>query len=146
MHRFTIAIALTLVVQSGCSRGLGPNADLGVADSALQTGLDAWKSGKSQEDLEKGRPSIIMNEDDWRVGKQLLEFKMEKGAMAGRQVRCRVHIKLQDKDGTTTERDAVYIIDTTPRIVIVRDIFASSIRRDHRLVLAQSSHAVPLEE
>jgi hypothetical protein len=126
MQRFTIAIALILVVQFGCSRRLDPDVDPAAADIALRTGLDAWKSGKSPEDLEKARPSIIMNEDDWRTGKQLLDFTMDKGAKSGRQVRCKVHIKLQGKDGTTTERDAVYIIDTTPRIVIVRDLFASA--------------------
>ncbi|HZZ81383.1 MAG TPA: hypothetical protein VFE62_22970 [Gemmataceae bacterium] len=125
MQRFTIVFALILLIQFGCSRGLAPNANLDVADKALQTGLDAWKSGKSPQDLEKGKPSIIMNEDDWRAGKRLLDFTMEKGALSGRQVRCRVHIKLEGKDGEISERDAVYIIDTTPRIVIVRDSFAS---------------------
>jgi hypothetical protein len=67
-----------------------------------------------------------MNEDDWRVGKRLLEFKMEPVGLSGRQARCKVHIKLQDKDQKPVERDAVYIIDTIPRIVIVRDSFASA--------------------
>src|ERR1043166_4047521 len=132
MQRFTIAIAFAPLVLTGCSRGLDPDADVDVADSALRTGLDAWKSGKTPDDLEKGQPSIIMNEDDWRGGKKLLDFKMEKGALSGRQVRCKVRIKLQAKDGKTTERDAFYIIDTTPRIVIVRDSFASLNRTLHR--------------
>jgi hypothetical protein len=50
---------------------------------------------------------------------------MEKGSLSGRQVRCRVRIKLQDKGDKTVERQGVYIIDTTPRIVIVHDSFAS---------------------
>jgi len=87
--------------------------------------LEAWKSGKSQDELQKGSPSILMNEDDWRTGKRLLDFKMEKPALSGRQVRCRVHITLQEAGDKSVDRDAVYIIDTTPRIVIVRDSFAS---------------------
>ena len=79
----------------------------------------------SPEDLEKEQPPILMNEDECRTGKRLLDFKMEEGSLAGRQVRWRVGIKLQDKDGKAAERKAVYIIDTTPRIVIVRDSFAS---------------------
>ena len=92
---------------------------------ALQTALEAWKSGKSPQDLTNARPSIIMNEDDWRVGKRLLNFDREKGSVSGRQVRCRVRIKLQDKNDKAVDRDAVYIIDTVPHIVIVRDSFAS---------------------
>ena len=66
-----------------------------------------------------------MNEDDWRLGKRLLEFKVEESSLAGRQVRCRVQIKLGNKTGTALEQRATYIIDTTPRLVIVRDTFAS---------------------
>jgi hypothetical protein len=83
------------------------------------------KAGKAPTDLGQGSPSIVMNEDDWRTGKRLLEFKVNDSSLSGRQVRCRVKIKLQDKDTKTVDRDAVYIIDTTPRIVIVRDNFAS---------------------
>lgn len=125
MKRLTLFLVLTVCLMPGCHRGLDSDVDSAQADKALQTALEAWKGGKSQADLEKGHPSIIMNEDDWRTGKRLLDFKMEKGALSGRQVRCRVRIKLQDKDDKSVERDAVYIIDTTPRIVIVRDSFAS---------------------
>ncbi len=124
MRRFTLLMAVGLGLLSGCSRGLGPDADLEQADRVLETALEAWKSGKTPQELEQGQ-SILMNEDDWRTGKRLLDFKMEKGALSGRQVRCRVRITLRDKDDKTVERSAVYIIDTTPRIVIVRDSFAS---------------------
>jgi len=125
MKHFALFIALALCLLPGCRRALDPNADSGEADKALRTALEAWKSGKAPADLEKESPSIIMNEDDWRTGKRLLDYKMDAGSLSGRQVRCRVQIKLQDKDNRTEERQAVYIIDTTPRIVIVRDSFAT---------------------
>jgi hypothetical protein len=49
----------------------------------------------------------------------------EHGAMSGRQVVWRAQIKLQDKGGKTEDQRATYVIDTTPRLVIVRDRFAS---------------------
>ena len=74
-------------------------------------------------------PGCPVHEDPFRpitaAGKRLLDFKKEKGALSGRQVRCRVRITLQDRENKTVERDAVYLIDTIPRIVIVRDSFAS---------------------
>jgi hypothetical protein len=124
MNRIALFVIMTLCLLPGCRRGPGPDADPAVADRALQIALVAWQSGKSPDDLEQESPPILMNEDDWRTGKRLLDFTMEKGALSGRQVRCRVRIKLQDRD-RTVDRDAVYIIDTTPRIVIVRDSFAS---------------------
>src|SRR5262249_8225722 len=117
---------LALAVLPGCGkRDAGPAADADAGEKALLIALEAWKGGKSQQEVENGSPSIIMNEDDWRLGKRLLEFKVVEGSMDGRQVKRKVQIKLQDKDGTTTEKNATYIIDTTPRIVIVRDSFAS---------------------
>ncbi len=118
--------ALALCVLAGCGpRSLEP-ADLGQAGPALRTALEAWKDGKSQEDLANQKPSILMNEDDWRMGKRLLDFTMEEqGALSGRQVVWRAQIKFQDSSGKTEERRATYVIDTTPRLVIVRDRFAS---------------------
>jgi hypothetical protein len=109
----------------GCGQR-AENADLEQAEPALRTALEAWKGGKSQEDLAGQTPSILMNEDDWRVGKRLLDFKMDdQGALSGRQVVWHAQIKLQDNSGKTEDRRATYVIDTTPRIVIVRDKFAS---------------------
>jgi hypothetical protein len=125
MRRFTPLIVLVLCLLPACDRRLDPPADTTEADKALRTALEAWKAGKSQRDLEKERPPIIMNEDDWRVGKRLLGFQLLDGSLSGRQVRWRVRITLQDKDNKPVEREATYIIDTTPRIVIVRDTFAT---------------------
>jgi hypothetical protein len=119
-------VGLCLVFLQGCGKGLAPNSDIDQAGPALRTALEAWKGGKSQKELAGQTPSIIMNEDDWREGKRLTDFKMDNaGALQGRQVVWRVEITLQDKSGKTTVQRAKYVIDTTPRLVIVRDRFAS---------------------
>ena len=87
--------------------------------------MEAWKSGSPREELESRQPSILVNESDWSKEKRLLDYNLhEKGELDGRQVRWVVQLKLQDKNGKVTERKATYIIDTIPRIVIVRDMFA----------------------
>lgn len=125
MKRIAGFAMLCICLLQGCSRGLDPDADSAEAAKALQTALEAWKNGQSPDELEQGKPSIIMNEDDWRVGKRLVDYKVEKSFLSGRQIRARVQIKVKDKDGKMQEKKAVYIIDTTPRIVIVRDMFSS---------------------
>jgi hypothetical protein len=120
-----VLMTLSLCLLPGCRRGLGPDADPAAGGKALQDALGAWKDGKSPQDLEGQSPPIIMNEDAWRSGKRLLDFKVEENALVGRQVRSRVRIKLRDEGGKTRDEKAVYIVDTTPRIVIVRDIFAT---------------------
>ncbi len=125
MRRIFFA-GLSLCFLLGCGQRAAEPSDLEQAGPALRTALEAWKGGKSQDDLANQTPSIVMNEDDWRGGKRLLDFTMEdQGSLSGRQVVWRVQIKVQDKSGTTEDRKATYVIDTTPRLVIVRDRFAS---------------------
>jgi hypothetical protein len=118
--------ALFLYLLSGCGPKTYEAADLDQAGPSLRTALEAWKAGKSQEDLANQTPSILVNEDDWRTGKRLLDFTLdERGSLSGRQVIWHAQIKLQDNSGATEDRRATYVIDTTPRLVIVRDRFAS---------------------
>jgi hypothetical protein len=125
MKRLAILAALSLGLLQGCGRGLDKDADQEEGVKALHTALTAWKDGKPQAELEAMSPSILVNDDDWRTGKRLLDFKVEESGLSGRQVRCRARIKLGGKDGKAVEQRATYIIDTTPRLVIVRDTFAS---------------------
>jgi hypothetical protein len=125
MKRLALFILLCLCLLSSCRRGLDKDADPEEGGKALQTALEAWKKGQTPEELEKMSPPILMNEDDWRLGKRLLDFKVEENTLKGRQVRSRVRIKLEDKSGKSLEKKAAYIIDTTPRLVIVRDTFAN---------------------
>jgi hypothetical protein len=111
---------------SGCGHRNAENVNPDQAGDVLRTALNAWKDGKTRADLEGQQPSIIVNEGDWDSTNRLLEFKMDDtGRLDGRQMRWVVQIKLQDKNGKVMEKKATYIIDTIPRIVIVRDSFAS---------------------
>ena len=125
MKRLAIFVALSVCLLQGCGRGLDKDADPEEGVKALQTALGAWKDGKTQAEVEAMTPPILVNDDDWRTGKRLLEYKVEESGLSGRQVRCRARIKLGGKDGRAVEQRATYIIDTTPRLVIVRDTFAS---------------------
>ncbi len=119
-------LPLLLCLAGGCSRWSYEDASPDKAGPALRTALEAWKSGKTPKDLTAQTPSIVMNEGDWEEGKRLVNFVMdEQGSMVGRQVRWKVQVKLQDRDGRVVDRKIAYIIDTTPRLVIVRDIFPS---------------------
>ena len=125
MKRLAVFVTLSLCLLQGCGRRLDKDADPEEGVKALQTALAAWKEGKPPKELETMSPAIVVNDDDWRTGKHLLDFKVEDSGLAGRQVQCRARIKLRGKDGKVLEQRATYIIDTTPRLVIVRDTFAS---------------------
>ena len=65
-------VALSVSCFSGCSNESKP-ADLDQAGPALRTALEIWKGGGSQDELASQNPNILMNEDDWREGKRLMD-------------------------------------------------------------------------
>ncbi len=126
MKLYYSILILGMIFLTGCGPEMAKNVDPQEAGQALKTALTAWKDGKTGAELESQNPSILMNESDWSSGNRLLEFKMnDTGVIDGRQVKWVVQIKMQPKNGKAVDRKATYIIDTLPRIVIVRDSFAS---------------------
>jgi len=112
-------LMVVLALQLGCGGSIDKDSSAVDGGKALRTALEAWKAGKEPASLE---PDIIMNELEWRNGKKLVDFKMpETSTMHGRQVRWEVDLTIQDKAGAKKDQKAKYIIDTVPRIVIVRD-------------------------
>jgi hypothetical protein len=126
MKPLSLSLLVCVGFLAGCGEPVAPKVDPDEARTALRTALEAWKSGQANSELESLRPPLLMNESDWTGGNRLLEYRMEEaGRVAGRQVRWVVWITLQDANGKKApERKATYVIDTVPRIVIVRDSFA----------------------
>jgi hypothetical protein len=119
---------LPLVAASGLvalAAGCGPQADPPVdpADAAvhLRAVFDAWKSGEPFESLGQRNPPIVFNEPLWRDGARLLDYEIGDVELHGRQGKCQVKIKVQLKDGKTSDRRIGYQIDTLPSVVIVRE-------------------------
>jgi hypothetical protein len=106
----------------GCGRGLPPKASPEEARQALRTALDAWQQGESLETLTKGRPAVYFNDPKAHDGRRLMSYEMEDGYdFFGQSVRVRVNAMLEGKDGTVSERELTYIIDTSPVVVIIPD-------------------------
>jgi hypothetical protein len=124
-YTFTFVV-LFLSLATGCSNQMAQDVDPSQAGEHLRTALEAWKNGKTRAELEDQSPSIVMNDAAWTSGNQLLEFKMDDaGHLDGRQMLWEVQMKLQDKAGKVSNQKITYIIDTNPRIVIVRNPFAT---------------------
>jgi hypothetical protein len=122
MTRSAVAVAISLLaLVAGCGKPLDEPVDLDRASAVLHAALDAWKQGERYGDLQNRDPPIYFNEPEWRAGKKLVSFKAGKVELMGRQGRCLVRLSLRDREGKATERDISYQIDTTPRIVIVRE-------------------------
>ncbi len=70
-------ILLAFVALAGCGGGgaaVVPSAD--EARQALETTLNAWKSGQPISSLSGGTPKIEANDFEWESGKKLADFSI----------------------------------------------------------------------
>jgi hypothetical protein len=117
---FAVGVCFLALVL-GCGSKLDPPVDPDQAGAVLQTAFESWKQGDSYGDLAKRDPPIVFSEPEWAAGKKLVDFKLGKVELMGRQGRCTVKLTLKDKEGNTKDRQIGYQIDTIPRVVIVRE-------------------------
>jgi hypothetical protein len=123
MKRFIVVSVIGLLpLFVGCGPSLDPPVDTGRAEEVMKTALDAWKQGDEYGSLQQREPPLYFREPEWEVGKMLVEFTIGKVDLMGRQGRCSVNLSLKDKDGKVSEREISYLIDTTPQMVIVREM------------------------
>jgi len=114
-------LILTLPVLAGCRGKTGAvDASPEKAREALRQGLDAWKSGKAAESI-KASDSIVFSDSDLDNGAKLLNYEVQgDGASDGFDWQMRVKLTLQDATGNKSEKRAVYNVNTSPKLVIVR--------------------------
>ena len=69
-----------LMVHIGCGKpaDIRPTGDANAAKQALTQTLEAWKAGKTVEQLKEQTPSVIFVDDGQRAGKQLTAFTISK--------------------------------------------------------------------
>jgi hypothetical protein len=116
-----LIVALCLFA-AGCGRKLDPPVEPDKAGEVLRAALDAWKNGEPYGALEQRDPPIYFRESEWEAGKKLVSYQPGVVKLMGRQGVCKVKLALQDREGNTREREIGYQIDTTPRVVIVREM------------------------
>ena len=121
-HRSAFAIAwLGLALAMGCGQEVPQPIDTAEAGRQLETALASWKADEPYEGLPARNPPIVFSEPLWQDGTKLLRYELEPVELQGRQGRCTAKLSLRDKTGKQYERRIGYIIDTVPRVVIVRE-------------------------
>ena len=120
--RRTFAAACLALIFAGCgSKEVPQPIDTVEAGRHLESALKSWKADESYTGLAERSPSIVFNEPLWQDGAKLLSYELEPVELQGRQGRCTAKLSLKDKTGKQYERRIGYVIDTVPRIVIVRE-------------------------
>jgi hypothetical protein len=89
----------------------------------LYAALDAWKSGRSFQEISAGTPPIQFVDDDLSGGTRLVDYKIEgEGKPRGTGYIYVVTLKLQEKNGgRTREKKVAYIAVSEPNRAVTRE-------------------------
>jgi hypothetical protein len=85
--------------------------------------MESWKDGKQPEDLADETPPITVQEMEWSNGAKLIEYQLVEGDRpAGQNLFAKVKLKLELPDGKVSEKVATYVVGTSPKIVVYRNL------------------------
>jgi len=84
--------------------------------------MEAWKSGKTPDDMPSGDPPIIVQDFDWMQGKKLTNYVINpQDAETGANLTSQVTLHLEDKEGNAEEKTVYYVVGTSPKFSVFRD-------------------------
>jgi hypothetical protein len=124
-------IALATLLFSGCSNfSQGDPVNAPQARDALKIALDAWKNGETSKSLASSSTPMTVQDFEWEKGDKLVDYEILKEGMPDGP-NLRVQVKLTTigerangkKQAKPAEKTAAYVIGTSPRITVFRDLF-----------------------
>lgn len=114
LQRATLALLACVCI--GCAPAKPQPTDLQQASAVLKTALDAWKNGKSPEQLQSDTPPIFVVDQRWRAKAKLLDYKIQtEGNNLETSVAFPVVLQLS---GAKKPVDAVYFVSTNPALTV----------------------------
>ena len=122
MNALRIAALIVLaVVVAGCGGWSRPQADLDRGQKAVAAALDNWKAGEPTANL-KSLPDPVEFSEELRTSHKLVEYSILKTDGTDPDVvRYTVTLKLKDKRGKSSEREAVYSVALKSPVIVARD-------------------------
>jgi hypothetical protein len=124
-------IVLATLFLPGCS---GSSAAYPVdepqARDALKTALDAWKNGETSQSLASSSNPMTVQDFEWDTGAKLIDYQvLDEGKTEGSNLRVQVKLTTigepvkGKKEAKPAEKKASYVVGTSPRLTVFRDIF-----------------------
>ena len=123
-------VVLATLLLPGCSGSSGAYpVDEPQARDALKTALDAWKKGEASQSLASSSPPMTVQDFEWDTGSKLVDYQLvDNGRADGPNLRIQVKITTigepakGKKEAKPTEKKASYVVSTSPRLTVFRDI------------------------
>jgi hypothetical protein len=121
MNRLLVLFALGAA--GGCSaepKPLAPATTPEASREALTAALDAWKQGKTRDDLARRSPPVYLLDDDFARGRKLADYRVE-GDPKPVGTGLTYVVNLSFADGPPAARRLAYRVVTDPTISISRE-------------------------
>ena len=124
MRAVTGLLALLLAaVLPGCGSSAKP-ADPDQARATLNTVLDAWRDGKTIDQVTNGSPAIVVSDPAWKAGFKLSRYQVaETNRTAGLDLKIPVELWLQDPKGKDVQEKVNYTVSVQPSRTVLRSPF-----------------------
>jgi hypothetical protein len=111
-----------LVVPPGCG-GLQPT-DPDQARETLALALDAWRSGRSLDEVTSGSPPITVADPAWKAGYKLTSYQVAQTTKtAGFDLKIPVELSLEDPKGKAVRERVKYTVSVQPSRTVIRAPF-----------------------
>jgi len=94
------------------------------ARETLALALDAWRDGRSVEDVTHGNPPITVADPAWKAGYKLSSYQVaETTRAAGFDLKIPVELSLQDPKGKAVQEKVKYTVSVQPSRTAIRPRF-----------------------
>lgn len=121
MTRRLALLLLPAALAAGCGGDPPPLAMTATPESArpaLEAALNAWKAGKSADDLKAADPPVYFSDPEFARGRKLAGFALtDAGSAVGTGIRFGVTLAFDDKKTRTVN----YRVATAPAVSIYRE-------------------------
>jgi hypothetical protein len=124
------SVVVATLLLPGCSNSNTASAvnELQARD-ALKIALDAWKKGETSQSLASSSTPMTVQDFEWDTGAKLIDYQLvDDGRADGPNLRIQVKLTTTgepvkgNKEAKPTEKKASYVVGTSPRLTVFRDI------------------------
>jgi hypothetical protein len=114
-----VASMLLVALPLGC--GGSKPADPDLARATLAIALDAWRDGRTIDEVTNGSPPITVADPAWKAGFKLSRYQVAENTRAvGFDLRMPVQLWLEDPKGKTVEESVKYTVSVQPARTVIR--------------------------
>ncbi len=120
ISRRGVGLGLMLLALGCSARPAAPSYDSNLAEKILREALDAWQDGRAVA-RKKDPPPIRFEDEDYRNGLQLIQYRVELPSAAIRPFEdVAVALSLCDRQGMIIQKRITYQITLEPEAAVLR--------------------------